>query len=101
MKNIAACLASGVGSDWIGKGYLNLKDKLLSGFLSYREEGTLRFFSPPTPPTYKFYYCNVIVQNFVNIYKTLAGALILACTLCTHLHFPPQKTSCMKPLVQW
>ena len=40
------------------------------------------------------------VQNFIKIYKTLAGALTLTCTLCTH-HIPypplPRKISCMKP----
>ena len=28
-------------------------------------------------------------QNFINIYKTLVAALMLACTLCTHLHSTP------------
>ena len=41
------------------------------------------------------------VQKFVVICKTLAGALMHACTLCTHLHPPlPQgKKSFMKPYI--
>ena len=31
------------------------------------------------------------VQNFIKIYKTLAGTLMHACPLCMRLHFPSQE----------
>ena len=27
-------------------------------------------------------------QSFIKIYRTLAGALVYICALCTHLHYP-------------
>ena len=91
MKNIGACLASawcGQGSDW--KGLIKFERQITIRVSFIQRGGYTEIFLAPLLP-YKFYYCNVIVQNFVNIYKTLAGALMLACTLCTHLHFPPSE----------
>ena len=40
----------------------------------------------------------IYVQNFIKVYKTLAGALTYTCIICTHVRLPPpRKNSCMKP----
>ena len=37
------------------------------------------------------------VQDFIKIYKTVAGALMCVCTCCTHLHPPPPPSLLEKP----